>query len=259
MLDSLWTRVLATMEGKIPETAIDSWLRPCRVTAMEGDLIRVAAPNKYSRDWLVQHYTEALQAAARTVLGGNPVISIEIDREPDRAPAARPRDPGGAALQWPLAPLHLRVVRRRQLEPVRPGRLPGGRRAPVQGLQPALHLRRSRPRQDAPPARGRPRDLTPLPVAPPALPLDRALHQRSDQRHPLRSRPPSSGPSTAPSTSSSSTTSSSSPARSAPRRSSSTPSTTSTRRGSRSSSPPTPPPRRSPRSRSASAPGSSGA
>ena len=30
MLDSLWTRVLATMEGTIPETAIDSWLRPCR-------------------------------------------------------------------------------------------------------------------------------------------------------------------------------------------------------------------------------------
>jgi len=86
MLDSLWTRLLATMEGKIPETAIDSWLRPCRVTAMEGDLVRVAAPNKYSRDWLVQHYTEALQSAARTVLGGNPVISIEVDREPERAP-----------------------------------------------------------------------------------------------------------------------------------------------------------------------------
>ena len=86
MLDSLWTRLLATMEGKIPETAIDSWLRPCRVTAMEGDLIRVAAPNKYSRDWLVQHYTESLQSAARAVLGGNPVISIEVDREPERAP-----------------------------------------------------------------------------------------------------------------------------------------------------------------------------
>src|SRR5215470_362270 len=87
MLDSLWTRVLAALDGKIPETAIESWLRPCRVTAMEGDLIHLAAPNKYSRDWLVQHYTEALQAAARTVLGGNPVISIEIDREPERAPA----------------------------------------------------------------------------------------------------------------------------------------------------------------------------
>src|SRR6185503_8214595 len=87
MLDSLWTRVLTALEGRIPETAIESWLRPCRVTAMDGDVIRVAAPNKYSRDWLVQHYTETIQGAARTVLGGNPVVSIEIDREPDRAPA----------------------------------------------------------------------------------------------------------------------------------------------------------------------------
>ena len=87
MLDSLWTRVLAALEGRIPETAIESWLRPCRVTAMDGDVIRIAAPNKYSRDWLVQHYTETILSAARTVLGGNPVVSIEIDREPERAPA----------------------------------------------------------------------------------------------------------------------------------------------------------------------------
>src|SRR5216684_4073650 len=87
MLDSLWTRLLTALEGRIPETAIESWLRPCRVIAMDGDVIRVAAPNKYSRDWLVQHYTETIQSAARTVLGGNPVVSIEIDREPERAPA----------------------------------------------------------------------------------------------------------------------------------------------------------------------------
>jgi chromosomal replication initiator protein len=87
MLDSLWARVLTALEGRIPETAIESWLRPCRVTAMDGDAIRIAAPNKYSRDWLVQHYTETIQSAVRTVLGGNPVVTFEIDREPERAPA----------------------------------------------------------------------------------------------------------------------------------------------------------------------------
>src|SRR5258708_39141455 len=95
MLDSLWTRLLATMEGKIPETAIDSWLRPCRVTAMEADLIRVAAPNKYSRDWLLQHYTEALPSSARAGLGGHPGISIEGERWAQRAPLhAREGPPG---------------------------------------------------------------------------------------------------------------------------------------------------------------------
>ena len=103
MLDSLWTRVLVTLEGKIPETAIESWLRPCRVTAMEGDLIRVAAPNKYSRDWLVQHYTQSIQIAARDVLGGNPVVSFEIDREPERAPTP-PREAPAVPLSNGLSP-----------------------------------------------------------------------------------------------------------------------------------------------------------
>ena len=186
MLDSLWTRLLSALEGRIPETAIESWLRPCRVTAMDGDVIRVAAPNKYSRDWLVQHYTETIQSAARTVLGGNPVVTIEIDRDPERAPAPARERRRGAAVERPVPALHLRVLRHRQLQPVRPGRQPGGGGAAVEGLQPALHLRRGRPRQDAPPARGRPRDRAALSLAPPALPLDRALHQRPDQRDPLR-------------------------------------------------------------------------
>jgi chromosomal replication initiator protein len=103
MLDSLWIRVLSALEGKIPETAIDSWLRPCRVVGMEGDAIRVAAPNKYSRDWLVQHYTETIQAAARTVLGGNPVVTFEIDHEPERAPAPS-REPAAVPLSNGLSP-----------------------------------------------------------------------------------------------------------------------------------------------------------
>src|SRR5260370_39639890 len=101
MLDSLWTRLLATMEGKIPETAIDSWLRPCRVTAMEGDLIRVAAPNKYSRDWLVHHYTAALQSAPPTVLGGKSVIFLQVAREPHRAPAPARAAPSGTLSNRP--------------------------------------------------------------------------------------------------------------------------------------------------------------
>ena len=103
MLDSLWPRLLAALEGKIPETALDSWLRPCRISAMEGDLLRVAAPNKYSRDWLVQHYTDLIQSAAREALGGNPVISIEVDREPDRAPTP-PRETPSVPLSNGLSP-----------------------------------------------------------------------------------------------------------------------------------------------------------
>jgi chromosomal replication initiator protein len=98
MLDSLWQRLLGSLEGRVPETALDSWLRPCRLAALDGDLLRIAAPSKFSRDWLAQHHAQALEAAAREVLGGNPRVLIEVDREPDRPTPAAPNSdaPAGA-------------------------------------------------------------------------------------------------------------------------------------------------------------------
>jgi len=81
MLDALWSRMLVALGTKVPPAALDSWLRPCRLAAVEGDHIKIAAPNPYTRDWLHQHHTESLQAAAREVLGGNPRISLDVDRE----------------------------------------------------------------------------------------------------------------------------------------------------------------------------------
>jgi len=91
MLESLWSRMLIVLATKVPPAALDSWLRPCRLTAVEGDHMKIAAPNTYTRDWLHQHHTESLQAAAREVLGGNPRVSLDIDRDapsPVAAPSA---------------------------------------------------------------------------------------------------------------------------------------------------------------------------
>ncbi len=99
MLNSLWERLLGALEGEVPETALDSWLRPCRLVALDGDLLRIAAPNKFARDWLAQHHAEALEAAARVVIGGNPRVLIELDHDTERpAPAAPTSEPPSATL-----------------------------------------------------------------------------------------------------------------------------------------------------------------
>ncbi len=99
MLESLWTRLLSSLEHKIPEAAFDTWVRPSRLVAVEGDRLQIAAPNKFSRDWLTEHYLPALAAAAQDCLGGNPQVSIVVDATPAPAP------PGGddAALPVPTS------------------------------------------------------------------------------------------------------------------------------------------------------------
>ena len=97
MVEALWARLLAVLEGQVPESVLESWLRPCRLLAVDGNRLRIVAPNKFTRDWIGEHHVDTIQVAARTVLGGNPQVSIEMDAEPERsATISRERIPGAA-------------------------------------------------------------------------------------------------------------------------------------------------------------------
>ena len=78
---------------------LDSWLRPCRPLSLEGDHLTIAAPNRFTRDWLIQHHLDVIQAAAADCLGGHPRVSIVIDDAPSdevAGDAAAPAAPGRA-------------------------------------------------------------------------------------------------------------------------------------------------------------------
>ena len=76
----------------MPQAVIDSWVRPCRLLAVEGDHLRIAAPNSFSRDWLAQHHMDGLQQVAQDVLGGQPRLTIVIDED-----LGAPYTPAGAS------------------------------------------------------------------------------------------------------------------------------------------------------------------
>ncbi len=86
MLDSLWARVLEAAGRRLPPAVLDSWVRPCRLLALEGDHLRIGAPNRFSRDWLAQHHLETLQMAAQECVGGHPRVSIVVDDSPPPPP-----------------------------------------------------------------------------------------------------------------------------------------------------------------------------
>jgi chromosomal replication initiator protein len=92
VLDALWARLLSILDVKLPAAALDTWIRPCRLVSVEGDLLRVGAPNKFCRDWLAQHHLGALQAAAGECLGGQPRVEIVIDELAASELASSPED-----------------------------------------------------------------------------------------------------------------------------------------------------------------------
>jgi chromosomal replication initiator protein len=97
VLDSLWGRLLDAIAHKLPPAVIDQWVRPCRLLAVEGDHLKVGAPNTFSRDWLIQHHFQALQQAAQAVVGGQPRITIVVDEPAEQAAAGDAPPPPLAA------------------------------------------------------------------------------------------------------------------------------------------------------------------
>src|SRR5213596_1294729 len=106
VLDSLWARLLESVSHKVPPAAFDSWLRPCRLLAVEGDHLRIGAPNPFSRDWLAQHHLDALQHAAQEVVGGHPRVTVVVDEAAttESAPAVTSPRGGGAGTVEGLNP-----------------------------------------------------------------------------------------------------------------------------------------------------------
>jgi len=97
VLDSLWGRLLDTIALKLAPAVIDQWVRPCRLLAVEGDHLKIGAPNPFSRDWLLQHHFQALQQAAQAVIGGQPRITIVVEESLEQALAADAPPPPLAA------------------------------------------------------------------------------------------------------------------------------------------------------------------
>jgi len=102
VLEDLWARLIESLARTLPTPVLDNWIRPCRLVAVEGDHLRMGAPNKFSRDWLAQNYLDALHQAAREVLGGHPRITLIVDEAVPAEPVAPPRlerAPGGGTVE----------------------------------------------------------------------------------------------------------------------------------------------------------------
>jgi len=102
VLDDLWARLIESLARTLPAPVLDNWIRPCRLVAVEGDHLRVGAPNKFSRDWLAQNYLDALHQATREVLGGHPRITLIVEEAVSAEPAPPPRlerAPGGGTVE----------------------------------------------------------------------------------------------------------------------------------------------------------------
>ncbi len=199
--ERIWEQAGSRLHAELAEATWRTWFQGVRAVRFEHDVLVLSVPNHLAADRIRSSYRPMLDDALHGAIGRAVAVELLVDTDeraaepafetpPLEVPAARGRAGRRAQERVDLGvgdaepPLHLRGVRHRRVEPLRPRRGALGRRGAGPGLQPALHLRTRRAGQDAPAPCHRP--LRPEPLSEEARPvrLHRVVHERLRRGHP---------------------------------------------------------------------------
>jgi chromosomal replication initiator protein len=74
-LDILWDKTLKILKEKVSQQNFETWIRPIRIMELEGNHARMAVPNRFFRDWLIENYLDLLRESMKSVAG----VAMEVE------------------------------------------------------------------------------------------------------------------------------------------------------------------------------------
>lgn len=80
-MDILWDKTVKILKEKVSQHNFDTWIRPLRITAMEGDSVQLRVPNRFFRDWLVENYLPLIRESLKSETGIPFQVNFVIEQE----------------------------------------------------------------------------------------------------------------------------------------------------------------------------------
>ena len=74
-MDILWDKSVNLIKDKISQQNFDTWIRPIRVTSLEGNQVHLSVPNKFFKDWLMENYRLIITDALSSIAG----VELHVD------------------------------------------------------------------------------------------------------------------------------------------------------------------------------------
>jgi chromosomal replication initiator protein len=66
-VEIFWDKTIKILKEKISQQNFETWIRPIRITTMEGDQVHLHVPNRFFRDWLVENYLVLIRESMKSV------------------------------------------------------------------------------------------------------------------------------------------------------------------------------------------------
>jgi chromosomal replication initiator protein len=80
-LDILWEKTVKIIKEKVSQQNFETWIRPIRLSVMEGDQVHLSVPNRFFRDWLVENYLSMIRESMKSETGVPFHIEFVIEQE----------------------------------------------------------------------------------------------------------------------------------------------------------------------------------
>ncbi|MEW6523563.1 MAG: chromosomal replication initiator protein DnaA [Bacillota bacterium] len=90
-LGQLWNRTLEAMKNEIMKPSFEAWLKNTEALALDGNVLVVAVPNQFTKDWVESRYTPMLRRTLRVITGRELQVSFRVSEQ------------SGSTLPLPLA------------------------------------------------------------------------------------------------------------------------------------------------------------
>ncbi|MGV8057758.1 MAG: DnaA N-terminal domain-containing protein [Smithellaceae bacterium] len=55
-METVWDKANKVIQDKLSKQNFDTWIKPIKIIAMEDKCVRLAVPNKFFKDWLLDNY-----------------------------------------------------------------------------------------------------------------------------------------------------------------------------------------------------------
>jgi chromosomal replication initiator protein len=84
--ETIWLKVLQIVREHVDDTKFSTWFKPLYLLSGSSGMLRIAAPNKFVRDWVLEHYQSLLVDLLQQITGIPYQIFVVVG-EPKTEPA----------------------------------------------------------------------------------------------------------------------------------------------------------------------------
>jgi chromosomal replication initiator protein len=80
-LDMLWEKSIQIIKEKVSPQNFETWIRPIKLSSLEGNNVTLNVPNKFFKDWLIENYQYVIREAIAKVAGIDFKVDLQIAQE----------------------------------------------------------------------------------------------------------------------------------------------------------------------------------